>query len=108
MKRQLYTKVKCITASEIAGSETQYTVTDGRTTRKIAAISQPLSKRSKTYGTVADPGSTSGGTFQSMQFFAVFIYFFIPVLSRSSFTSRTPNKDQKIKQLFYFLLVQVP
>ena len=33
--------------------------------------------------------------------FAVFIYFFIPVLSRPSFTSRTPNKDQKIEQLFY-------
>ena len=62
---------------------------------------QPLSKRSKTYTTVADPGSTSGGTFQSMQIFAVFIYFFIPVVSRSSFTSRTPNKNQKIEQLFY-------
>ena len=34
---------------------------------------------------------------------AVFIYFFIPVLSRSYFTSRTPHKDQKIEQLFYFL-----
>ena len=40
-------------------------------------------------------------------FFAIFIYFFIPVLSRPSFTSRTPNKDQKIEQLLYFLLVQV-
>ena len=40
--------------------------------------------------------------------FVVFIYFFIPVLSRSCFTSRTPDKDQKIEQLFYFLLVQVP
>ena len=40
--------------------------------------------------------------------FAVFIYFFIHVLSRSCFTSRTPDKDQKIEQLFYFLLVQVP
>ena len=29
--------------------------------------------------------------------------FFIPVLSRPSFTSRTPNKGQKIEQLFYFL-----
>ena len=40
--------------------------------------------------------------------FAVFYLFFLPVLSRSSFTSRTPNKDQKTEQLFYFLLVQVP
>ena len=40
--------------------------------------------------------------------FAVFIYFFIPVLSRSYFTSRTPDKDHKVEQLFYFLLVQVP
>ena len=39
--------------------------------------------------------------------FAVFYPFFLPVLSRSSFTSRTPNKDQKTEQLFYFLLVQV-
>ena len=39
--------------------------------------------------------------------FAVFIYFFIPVQSRSCFTSRTLDKDQKIEQLFYFLLVQV-
>ena len=39
--------------------------------------------------------------------FAVFYLFFLPVLSRPSFTSRTPNKDQKIEQLFYFLLVQV-
>ena len=37
-----------------------------------------------------------------MQFFAIFIYFFIPVLSRPSFTSRTPDKDQKKEQLFYF------
>ena len=37
--------------------------------------------------------------------FAIFIYLFIPVLSRSYFTSRTPDKDQKIEQLFYFLLV---
>ena len=40
--------------------------------------------------------------------FAIFIYFFIPVLSRSCSTSRTLDKDQKIEQLFYFLLVQVP
>ena len=39
--------------------------------------------------------------------FAVFIYIFIPVLSRSYFTSRTPDKDQKIEQLFYYILVQV-
>jgi hypothetical protein len=39
--------------------------------------------------------------------FAVFIYFFIPALSRPSFTSRTPNKDQKTEQLLYFLLVQL-
>ena len=39
---------------------------------------------------------------QCMQFFfAVFIYFFIPVLSKLSFTFRTPNKDQKIEQLFF-------
>ena len=41
-------------------------------------------------------------------FAAVFYIFFLPVLSRSPFTSRTPNKDQKTEQLFYFLLVQVP
>ena len=29
-------------------------------------------------------------------------------LTWSSFTSRTPNKDQKTEQLFYVLLVQVP
>ena len=40
--------------------------------------------------------------------FAVFYLFFLPVLSRPSFTSRTPNKDQKTEQLFYFQLVQVP
>ena len=39
--------------------------------------------------------------------FAVFIYFFIPVLSRPSFTSTTLNKDQKIEQLFYFQHVKV-
>ena len=38
-----------------------------------------LRHRSKTYTTIADPGSKSGSTFQSMQFFAVFIYF--PYLS---------------------------
>ena len=37
---------------------------------------------------------------------AIFIYIFLPVLSRPSFTSRTPNKDQKLEQ-FYFLFVQV-
>ena len=40
--------------------------------------------------------------------FAVFYLFFFPVLSRPSFTSRTPNKDQKTEQLFYFQFVQVP
>ena len=42
--------------------------------------------------------------------FAVFylLSVFLPVLSRPSFTSRTPNKDQKIEQVFYFLLIQVP
>ena len=40
--------------------------------------------------------------------FAVFYLFFLPFLSRSPFTSRTPNKDQKTEQLFYFLLVQFP
>ena len=39
--------------------------------------------------------------------FAIFYQFFLLVVSRSSFTSRTPNKDQKIEQFFYFLLVQV-
>ena len=34
--------------------------------------------------------------------------FFIPVLSRPSFTFRTPNKGQKIGQLFYHPMVQVP
>ena len=36
-----------------------------------------------------------------------FCLFFLPVLSRPSFTFRTPNKDQKTEELFYFLLVQV-
>ena len=40
--------------------------------------------------------------------FAIFIYFFIPVLSGPSLTSRTPNEDVKIEQLFCFLLIQVP
>ena len=40
--------------------------------------------------------------------FAVFYLFFLLVLSRPSFTSRTPNKDQKTEELFYLLLVQVP
>ena len=41
--------------------------------------------------------------------FAVFlsIFLFLLVLSRPSFTYRTPNKDQKTEQLF-FQLVQVP
>ena len=52
---------------------------------------------------VADPGSASGGTFQCMQFLPFFYLFFLPVLSRPSFTSRTPNKDQKTEELFYFL-----
>ena len=39
--------------------------------------------------------------------FAVFYLFFLPILSKPSFISRTPDKDQKIEQLFYFLLVQV-
>ena len=50
----------------------------------------------------------SGGTFQCMQFLPFFYPFFIPVLSRSYFTSKTSDKDQKIEQLFYFRLVQVP
>ena len=40
--------------------------------------------------------------------FAVFYLFFLLVLSRPPFTSRTPNKDQKTEEHFYFLLVQVP
>ena len=32
-------------------------------------------------------------------FFAVFYLFFLPVLSRPSFTTRTPNKDQETEQL---------
>ena len=40
--------------------------------------------------------------------FCHFLSIFLLVLSRPSFTSRTPNKDQKTEQLFYFLLVQVP
>ena len=38
--------------------------------------------------------------------FAAFIYIFIPVLSRSYFTSRTPDKDQEIEQLIYSLLIK--
>ena len=34
--------------------------------------------------------------------FAVLIYFFIPVVSRSYFTSRTPDKDQKINSSTFF------
>ena len=48
----------------------------------------------------ADPGSASGDTLLYMRFFC---RFFLHVLSRSYFTSKTPNKDQKIGQLFYFL-----
>ena len=33
--------------------------------------------------------------------------FFLPVSSRQSFTFRTPDKDQKTEELFYFLLVQI-
>ena len=40
------------------------------------------------------------------EIFGIFSFFFISVLSRPSFTS--PDKDQKIEQLFYFLLIQVP
>ena len=36
-----------------------------------------------------------------------FCLFFLPVLSRPSFTSRTPDKDQKIRQLFYFFSFKV-
>jgi hypothetical protein len=57
---------------------------------------------------VAYPGSAPGGTFQCMHaILAVFYPFFLLVLSRPSFTSRTLNKDQKTEQLFYFLRVQV-
>jgi hypothetical protein len=49
------------------------------------------------------PGSAFGGTFQ-YAIFADFNLFFLPVLSRPSFTSRM---DHKTEQLFYFLLVQV-
>ena len=41
----------------------------------IGSSSQSLSQRSKTRTNVADPGSTSGGTFQCMQFLPFFIYF---------------------------------
>ena len=43
---------------------------------------------------VADPGSASGDT--------------LPALSRTSFTFRTPNINQKIEQLFYCPVVQAP
>ena len=56
---------------------------------------------------VADAGSASGPHSNACNF-VVFIYFLIPVLSRSYFTSRTPDRDQKIEQLFFFLLVQFP
>ena len=39
--------------------------------------------------------------------FAVLYRFFLPVLSRPFFTSRTPNKDQKTEQLFYLLFAQI-
>ncbi len=42
-----------------------------------------------------------------MQFLLFLSIFFIPALSRPSFPTRTPNKDEKIEQLLYFLLVQV-
>ena len=38
----------------------------------------------------------------SEQFFAVFMHIFLPILSRSSFTSRTPDKDQKTSTFFSF------
>ena len=41
----------------------------------------------------ADTGRESGGTYQCIKFFAVFIYIF---LLGSPFTSRTPNNYQKI------------
>ena len=36
-----------------------------------------------------------------------FNLFYIPALSRSCIFSRTPDKDQKIEPLFYFLLIHV-
>ena len=37
----------------------------------------------------------------------VYLLCFLPALYRSTFTSRTPNKDQKVEQLFYFPFIQV-
>jgi D-alanyl-lipoteichoic acid acyltransferase DltB (MBOAT superfamily) len=39
--------------------------------------------------------------------FCRFYLFFLPVVSRPSFTSRILNKDHKTEELFYFFLVQV-
>ena len=41
------------------------------------------------------------------KFFAVYFLCFLQAADRSSFTSRTPNKDQKVGKLFYFVIVQV-
>ena len=46
----------------------------------------------------ADPGSASGGTFQCMQFLPFFISVFLTCSIRPSFTSRSPNKDQKTEK----------
>ena len=44
-------------------------------TRMLDKSIQSISQQSKTHTSIADPGSTSGGTFQCMQFLPFFIYF---------------------------------
>ena len=48
-----------------------------------------------------------GAYFNACIFYLFFDLFYIPVLSRSCIFSRTPDKDQKIEPLFYFLLIHV-
>ena len=50
---------------------------------------------------IADPRSASGASF------GTFTFKFLPILSRPFFSSRTPNRYQKIEQLFCFLFVHV-
>ena len=71
--------------------------------KQMATKWQSLCQRSKTHTSLTDPGGCIWGHIPMHASFAVLL----PVLSRLSFTSKTPDKDQKIEQLFYFLLVQV-
>ena len=61
---------------------------------------QSLQQWSKSRTSLADTDTASWATFHNvLPFLSNFSY----LGPRSYFTSRTPNKDQKIEQLFYFL-----